>query len=394
MYENMTIDALETRRAQIAAEVEVEGADLEALETEVRAINAELEKRAAAEARRVEIRKAVANGTHPIIARPADESRKGKTVDEVRASREYGQAFLNGWRSGDKNMKECRALLTEQATDATAGITGYVPVPVMLETEIRTAWNESTILGLTGRTSFPGDVKIAFEVSATGAVFHAEGADAPQEEQIVIGTVKIENDYVKKWIQVSDKALNGTTVDTIGYIYKEMAHKIIEAIEAKLVDTIVDAPATATATAVGVPELTVGTIDKTTILELAVLLADGARDRHILMNRQTYKAFRLLELNGNYAIDVFEGLKDNIHFTGELPAFDTASVGDDFMILGDFRNGSLLNFPNGDTIEMLVDPYTAAQADLVKIVGKELVGIGLVNDRHFAVAKKGQADNG
>ena len=51
-FKDMTIDELEARRTKIAAEVDTEGADLDALEEEVRGINAELESRKAEEAKR------------------------------------------------------------------------------------------------------------------------------------------------------------------------------------------------------------------------------------------------------------------------------------------------------------------------------------------------------
>ena len=58
----MTIDELNARLAAIPEEMEVEGADLDALENEVRAINEEIEARKAAEAQKAEIRSAVAAG--------------------------------------------------------------------------------------------------------------------------------------------------------------------------------------------------------------------------------------------------------------------------------------------------------------------------------------------
>ena len=54
---DMTVEELEARKNAIASEVETDGADLDALEEEVRAIKEELEKRAAEEAKKVEIRK-------------------------------------------------------------------------------------------------------------------------------------------------------------------------------------------------------------------------------------------------------------------------------------------------------------------------------------------------
>ena len=59
---DMTVEELEARKNAIASEVETDGADLDALEEEVRAIKEELEKRAAEEAKKVEIRKTVLRG--------------------------------------------------------------------------------------------------------------------------------------------------------------------------------------------------------------------------------------------------------------------------------------------------------------------------------------------
>ncbi|MBP5167319.1 MAG: hypothetical protein ILP09_08705 [Oscillospiraceae bacterium] len=46
---DMTIEEIEARKAEIRAEVEAEGADLDALEAEARAINEEIEARKTAE---------------------------------------------------------------------------------------------------------------------------------------------------------------------------------------------------------------------------------------------------------------------------------------------------------------------------------------------------------
>ena len=57
-----SVDELLERRTEIASEVESDGADLDALEAEVRSINEELENRKKAEAEREEIRNAVKDG--------------------------------------------------------------------------------------------------------------------------------------------------------------------------------------------------------------------------------------------------------------------------------------------------------------------------------------------
>ena len=87
-YKTMTIEALEARKAAIAIEVDQDGADLDALQAEARAINEELEARKAAENQRAEIRKAVAAGTGKVLGTvPA----AGMNIEESRAA-EFAQS--------------------------------------------------------------------------------------------------------------------------------------------------------------------------------------------------------------------------------------------------------------------------------------------------------------
>ena len=380
----MTVDQLMARREQIASLIDTDGADLDALETEARAINEELQRRAAEEARRASIRGMVAEaGSGTPVAAPARQGGTARSIEEIRGSREYRAAFLHLVKTGDDT--ECRALLTTNTTGQ--GLTGYVPVPTFLETEIRTAWEQHRLLGLVKHTYLKGNVKIGFELSATGASIHVEGTAAPNEEAVTFGTVEIKAENIKKWIKISDEALEGTTVDTEGYLYKEIAHKIIEKAEEILIGKITGSPAAATSTAVGVPQLSANPAEDTIVNALALLSAE-AGDLHIAMNRQTYPAFRKIELGANYQIDTFEGLRDQIVYTDRLPAFGSASTGDVYAIIGDFGDGTQANFPNGDTMSILKDPYTNAEADLVKLVGREYVGIGVVADKMFVVLKK------
>lgn len=381
-FKEMSAEDLIARQAEIRSLVDAEDADLDALETEAREIREELETRQAEASRKEEIRKMVAEGKAPETKEieKHEEERKVTDVKEIRSSQEYALAYLNMMKSNDDT--ECRALLTADATAAT----GYVPVPTALENEIRTAWEEHTIMGLVKKSNFKGHVKIGFELSATGANIHLEGDNAPNEETVTLGTVEIKNEMIKKWISVSDEALEGTTVDTMGYIFKEIAHKITEKAEDILIGKITGAGTAATATAVGVPKLQ-DNPDKDTVAKAMALLCGQAGNLHIAMNRATYPAFRALELNANYAVDVFEGLRDRIVFTDKLPAYSAATTGVTYMIVGDF-SGAQANFPNGDSLQILTDPYTDATKDLVRVIGREYVGMGLVADKHFVNVTK------
>ena len=91
----MTIEQLMERRAAIATELDAPEADLDALEAEARSINDEIEARKAAEAKRNDIRAAVASGDGKTVEtfKKKEEERKEMNVDEIRNSAEYINAF-------------------------------------------------------------------------------------------------------------------------------------------------------------------------------------------------------------------------------------------------------------------------------------------------------------
>lgn len=371
----MTVEQLEERKSAIVAELDNEGADLDALEAEVRSIKEELESRANEEAQKVEIRKAVADIKAPVVMEKVEEEkREMKTVEEIRASKEYALAYFRAIVKSDDT--EVRSLLSSNVSG------GQIPVPEILDDEIRTAWEENKILGLVKQTYYKGNVKVGFELSATGASIHVEGATRPDEEVLTLGIVELKAESIKKWITVSDEAIEGTTIDTVGFLYREIAQRIAEKAEEVLVGLIDAAPQTSTATAAAVQLLKYG-IDQSTILQAVSLLSASARNLNIVMNRQTYAMFANVALTANYAIDVFDGLKDRIVFSAALPAYSDASEDDTYAIIGDFAYGAQANFPNGAGVSIKYDDLSLAEYDLVKLVGKQYVGMGVVAPNAF-----------
>ena len=195
----MTVEQLEERKTAIVEELDKEGADLDALEAEVRSIKEELESRAKEEEQKVEIRKAVAEAPAPVVVEKVEEEKREiMTNAEVRASKEYIDAFARYLVT--ENDTEVRSLLTENAS-------GSVPVPAIVDDIIRTAWEKSDILSRVKKTSIKGNLKVAFELSADGAYVHTEGTAAPTEESLTLGIVTMVPATIKKWIRVSDEAI-------------------------------------------------------------------------------------------------------------------------------------------------------------------------------------------
>jgi HK97 family phage major capsid protein len=349
--------------------------DIESLETEV----AELKEARAMKIEKEEKRQAMLNDIAEEKVEVKEEKieteeRKTMTLAEIRKSNEYAQAYARFLVSNDDT--ECRTLLTDQVQG------GYVPVPTFLEEKIQTAWEKSEILDLVKKTYFKGIVKVGFELSASDASIHVEGADAPNQETLTFGSVEIKPQTIKKWIKLSDEAVENTTIDMVDYIYDELTHKIVEYAETIIINKIASLPAQATSSSVSAGVVTITEVAKNTILNAVVQLQAGARDLHLVMNRGTYAALRSLELDANYGVDVFEGLRDRIIFTNALKSVDSASEDDVVIIVGDF-NFVQANFPAGQDVKVKYDDLTEAEADLVKFVGKMNVGVGVIGDKAF-----------
>ena len=364
----MSVEQLEARMAEIKSEIEVDGADLNALEEEVRGIKAELEERAKVEAQKVELRKAVAEGKGKVIEKK--EEKNTMTNEEIRASKEYVDAYAKYLISEDD--KECRALLTTQAS-------GSVPVPVLVEDIIKTAWEKSDILSRVKKTNFKGNLKVPFELSADGAYVHTEGTSAPTEESLTFGIVEMIPRNIKKWIRISDEAIAMGGETLVRYIYDELTYQILKKLTALVVADIAGLSTSADSDEVSGAKIKVAP-GLTTVAQAFANLSDEASDVVVVMNKLTYVEFKNAYAEGNFAVDPFEGLP--VLFTSALPAYSTASENDVYAFVGDLR-GAQLNYPEGEGIVIKYDDTTEAEADLVKIVGRQYVAHAVTTDKAF-----------
>lgn len=379
----MTIEELEARKAAIAEEVDNPEADLTALEEEVRAIKEELESRKAAETKKAEIRASVASGQGKVIKKMDPEERKVKTVEEIRESKEYIDAFANYIKTNDDS--ECRALLSTNAPQ-----NGQVPVPTYIEGRIRTAWERNGLMNLVRKTYLRGNVQIGFELSATGAQVHIEGTTGEQgvpEETLTFGVVIMIPQSIKKWIRISDEAMDMGGQEFLDYIYDEITYQIAKEAQRLLINLIDDAPATSGPQAVGVPVITGASSDLMIARKAAANLSQDARNITVVINRLSEVDLIAAMAANGYRFEPFEGM--TVEYDSNLPAYSAAASGDTWMIVGDFGIGAQANFPNGDQIRIKYDDLTEAQDDLVKLVGREYVALGLVTPNAFVKVQKG-----
>lgn len=295
------------------------------------------------------------------------------TLDEIRSSKEYVDAFANYIKTGDDS--ECRAALL------TANVSGQVPVPTIIEGRIRTAWERNGLMDLVRKTYIRGNLKVGFELSATGAVVHTEGSAAPTDETLTFGVVTLTPVSIKKWIKISDEAMDMGGEEFLYYIYDELTYQIAKKAQEELLARITAATASATATTAGVG-VVAGTPSVGIVAQAIGQLSDEAANPVVVLNKNSWAQMKAAAYSASYGIDPFEGLP--VYFDNTLPAYTAGgTTGSTWMIVGDFGVGAQANFPNGDEITIKFDDLSLAESDLVKIVGREYVGLGVVADHAF-----------
>lgn len=372
----MNLVDVETRLSALDKEVaemkEVE--DIDKATEEKRSL---LERKA--ELEKIEQRKsdaiALTNGeakAEKIIEERKDDNKMN--IVELRNSAEYVHAYANFVKTGKD--AECRALLTTNATEAT----GYIPVPDLVDSAVRHAWEKEQIMALVTKTNLKGNVKVGFELSADGALIHKEGDDAPAEEELTLGIITMIPETIKKWISISDEVLDMDDGSYLQYVYSELTYRIAKKASDMIIAEIVALPTTATATSVAAAQVaSEPALD--TVAKAIANLSDEATNPVIVMNKLTYADFKKAQYDNNFSVDPFEGLK--VVFNNSLPAYSATTTGDIYMIVGDFGRGVQANFPNGETISVKYDQYTLATEDLVRLIGRLPMAVGCVGPNCF-----------
>ena len=370
---NISAEECEARIAEIKNEMNDESADIEALSAEVDAI----EERKTALINAEEQRKALAQKVASDVTAPIVEERKEeKKMEniEIRNTAEYIDAFANYIKSGKD--EECRALLTEN-------VSGSVPVPEFVYDIVKTAWEREGIMSRVRKAYVKGNLKVGFEYGADPAYVHTEGDEAVAEETLTLGVVTLVPASIKKWITISDEVVDMKGEAFLRYIYDELTYQIAKKAEDELIAKIKACGTVSTntpATNVAVP-VVVNTGTLSAVADAISELSDKAADPVIMMNKKTYSTFKALQYAANYPVDPFEGL--DVLFNDTIVAFDDATTGVPYAIIGDLGVGALANFPEGDGVSIKYDDLSLAEYDLVKIVGREYIGMGVVAPKAF-----------
>lgn len=361
------------RREAITLELESEEVDLDALEKETADLNDEermLNDREAAiyqaaEERQKELQDVMDHGAE---VQNFEREEKSMTNLEVRKTQEYAEAYAEYIKTGDD--KECRALLTEN-------VSGTVPVAEYAEDRVRTAWNREGIMSRVRKTYLKGNLKIGWEKSADGAYVHTEAANqAVTEESLVLGVTNLTPQSIKKWISISDEVMDMKGTTFLDYIYDELTYQIAKKAADLMVAAIIACTAGGSNDHPMIESVTATTVTVGLTAKALAKLSDEAAEPVIIMNKATWGTFKAAQAANGYNYDPFEGLP--VVFNNSLSTFDAATTGVCYAIVGDLGIGAQANFPNGDEINIKFDDLSKMEYDLVRILGREYVGLGVV----------------
>lgn len=363
-FSTKEMQELEARRAEIVEQATEERTleELNAFKAEKTAIDEEIAKRQKAEAERRTIADAIAHDAVETV--PVAEKREETKMEniEIRNTKAYIDAFANYVKTGDDT--ECRALLTDGVTG------GTVPVPEFVTEVIAERLKASPILSRVRRMNVRGNVKASFELSAPIAVQHTEGGAAVTEEALTLGIVTMIPKTMKKWVSFSDEVADNSE-EFLRYIYDEITRGIIKAREKAVIDAILNAPQTATATAPAVAKTGSAAGAITDLIDARALLSDAAEDIVVIVSPADYATYKGLQFGASYGVDPFDG-----HF---VIISNYATV----PIVGDL-GGVIENLPKGDEVEFKYDDTSLMTSDMIRLLGRQPAAIALVGNMFFA----------
>ena len=382
--EIMVLDAeqIDARSAELTSEIEIAETNeaMDAIQEEMEAI----EERKAQIRLEIEQRKmdmaAVIKGQGDVIEEVKDE-RKVTTM-EVRNTPEYINAYAEYIKSG--NDMECRKLTSEN--DTTPNGTGTVAVPEFVYDIVKTAWEREGIMSLVRKSYLRGNLKVQFEISGSDAVIHAEGDTAVAEETLVLGIVTLVPQSIKKWISISDEVYDLRGEEFLRYIYDELTYRIAKKAADTLIAKIEACGTVSTTTCPGVPKLVAASPALGTVAAAMSMLSDEAANPVIMMNKATWGTFKAVEYAGSFPVDPFEGLP--VVFNNTIASAAAATTGVTYAIVGDLGHGALANFPNGDGIDFKFDELSKKKEDLIEVLGREYVALGVVAPNAFVKITK------
>lgn len=333
------------------------------------------------------------------------EERKDQISNDPIKSEEYANLYADYIR-GKVDAREVRSYLESRAVQTgTAGANSF-PVPELLQGFVETAWAEyGKFSRLVAETFEPAILRIPVEVSADGAAWHEEGGDPVTEENITFGQVLLAPKMLKKWVSLSDELMGLSAPEFLRYVADELVYRVYLALDEAIINRtdlqgegvigiVGNALTTTVQTALGFNSINEAAANLVTFDNLTIAMNPQTFFNNFmgLTDQVGAPIYRIATENDGRPAYYLNGYR--VEFTQALKSYDTATTGEAWAVVGDFRRGYRLNYPQGRDVITMVDPYTEMTSDVVRMLGRLYVAGNVVRPRHFAVLTKAQQSAG
>ena len=352
-FKEMESEQLIERRNAIAEELDAPDADLDALEAEVRAINEELETRKNTEAKKAEVREAIANGTQPV-----EKIKEFKEVTKMEEriftpeTVEYRDAYMKNLQGKPMSIEERTAL---------SGASYVIPTETL--NKIYGKLEENQLIREIDALYVPGYVSVPTAATVNDASWIAM-ASASTDSSDAMGTVSLTAKKLIKTIEITADIQAMSIPAFQGWLVNKLAQKMEAAICAAIVN---GAGSTSVPQGVGQCGITTSTaIAGATLAKLSAFMGGLKAPYHNgavwVMSAENFFTYVLplaSDANGYLVQDgigyrllghrvVLDDNVDNCKFKSGSTA-EAANA--DHIIFGNFKAGYVFNFGEGIQVE-------------------------------------------
>lgn len=344
----MTIDDIQMRMSAIKEEMDVEGADLDALEAEVTELNArKAELKEKAEERKAEAKEAAENGEIVKTFKENVMEERTFTPDSV----EYRDAYLKSLMGKSLSMEE-RTALTVAAN----------VIPTETVNKIYGKLEENPLLAEIDALHIPGYVSVPVATTVNAANWVAMDTAATDSADVV-GKVSLTAKKLIKTIEITADVQAMSIPAFQGWLVNKLAQKM----EAAICAAIVNGGGTTDAKGVGQAGITASTaIAGATIDKLAAFMAGVGtayqKDAVWVMSAATFFTHIVPLANDSNGVLVMNGLDyrllgHKVVLDGNVDGckFKSGSTAEgsnkDHIIFGNFKEGYVFNYGEGIAIE-------------------------------------------
>ena len=361
-YRTQSVEAMQTRAAAIATEIESNAdADIDALNIELAGIK---EARDNAEGR------AAAKRTLSVLESMKTEKRDGFNAENVFESAEYRSAFYKTMLNQKLTDEETRAFalgmqIAERRNDAynTASNSAAVLPTATLNEIIKKARTMGGLLGEARAFNMPTKISIPIGTPATKAAWHTEAA-AVESENVTLASVAFDGYEIMKVFSISEKVRKMSISAFESYLVDELSACVMELLDYALIngdgdgegtglETGVTWVKTAGATKNEVEIAAASDLKYADVVSVVALLKRGyaAGAKWAMNNKTLYTYFYSMVDDTGRPIFIADPKNESI---GKLLGFDIViddNIADGKCYLGNYAKYLGYNLPEGIVIE-------------------------------------------